>query len=236
MKKSPILTSLLVIFAVCFSTTAFAERTSSQPPSRIAFSIDAPVPIGNSEFSTFMYDKFQMTTPNIFIGGGLSFGAHFTESRRWLWEIGANFRHSYRSSNNITRSWNQNTAFLTFSYAIIDNNWFRLSPFAGAIFIEDRLYYADMREIGDLDNITDVLETSFLQLNLNQWGFGGEFGLRFDFFAVERTARPVNPHFSAFIKWEQGFFSSYWRIERLAMRDIPKFQHGTLSIGIGVGF
>jgi len=236
MKKSTTMALLIAVLAMCFSTTALAERTSSPRTARLVFpSAEIIIPFGNSAFSDFMYDEFEMTTPNAFFGARFSIGSFFGEGQRWLWDFGVNFRASYRSSNNITRDWGQVNTFLTFSYAIIDNSGFRLSPFAGANFGGNMLYFADMREVGGLDNITDVLETSFLQLNLNQWNIGGEIGLRFDFLFEDPTTR-FTPHLSAFIAWEQGFFSSHWRIERSEMRDIPKFQHSMLNIGIAMAF
>ena len=92
-----------------------------------------------------------------------------------------------------------------------------------------------MRSISDLDKITDVLETSFTPFTLGQWNAGCEFGLRFDFKVSTPKPTRLNPHWSAFIKWEQSFHNSNWQLEKFKLRDVPKFQNNALTIGLTLG-
>jgi hypothetical protein len=236
MKKNKIITSLILALAVCFSTAVQAE-THSVRKSNSIITIGGYVPIllGNSEFSNFMYKEFEMKAPNALFGASLSAGWYFSESRRWLWEYRMSLRNAARSKNNITRNWTQVHFGLNFSYAILDNNFLQLLPFAGITFVTNTLFYSDMRSIGDLDKITDVLETSFTSFNLAQFGVGSEVGLRL-LIKEPSGATRRNPHTSIFIKWEQSFYNTDWHLGNFTMRDIPKFQNSALSVGFTFGF
>jgi hypothetical protein len=236
MKKTQISVSLILALALCFSVSAQTENTSGTTTKRktnsfISANIEVPILVGNSKFRDFMSENFDMHTPNAMFGAGLSVGSNFSSSKRWLWEYGVSARASFRSENNITRNWTQMYMPLRFSYAIIDNKSFQLSPFAGISFTTNTLNYSDMRTIGDKDKITEILETDFTSFNLSQMSTGFEFGLFFDFIVDDPTHRR-NPMFSVFIKWEQSFWNDNWMLEKFRIRDIPKFENNALSIGI----
>ncbi|MCL2682289.1 MAG: autotransporter outer membrane beta-barrel domain-containing protein [Bacteroidales bacterium] len=238
MKNTQIIASLILVLAVCFSAAAQTENTTNVPKrklnSRIAVGFDVPILVDNSEFSDFMSNQFQMEAPSALFGSTLSVGWNFSKSKRWFWDISIGVRSSNRSKDNITRNWTQAYFPLRFSYAILDNNSFRLSPFAGINYRVNQLYYCDMRSIGNLNQITEILETSFTSFNLAQWSVGCEFGLQFDF-KVDDPSTRLNPQFSAFVKWEQSFHNSNWHLEKFEIRDIPKFQNNALTIGILIG-
>ena len=235
MKKTQISVSLILALALCFNVSAQTENafgtTKKKTNSFISVGLEVPILVGNSEFRDFMSENFDMHTPNAMFGAGFSVGRDFSPSKRWLWDFGFWIRGSYRSENNITRNWSQLYMPLRFSYAIIDNKSFRLSPFAGVSFTTNALNFSDMRTIGDKDKITEILETDFTSFNLSQTSAGFEFGLFFDFVVNDPTHRR-NPMFSAFIKWEQSFWNDNWMLERFRIRDIPKFENNALSIGI----
>jgi hypothetical protein len=237
--KQTIMLSIFVL-AICFSTTAQAENTTNIPNQksnfRAAFGLELPVLFGNSEFSDFMSENFDMETPNVLFGFNFKTGWHFTESKRWFWELEFAFRSSNREKNNITRSWTQVQSSLKFAYAIIDNEIFRMSPFVGFTFGSHQLKYSDMRSIGNVNSITGVFETDFKSFDLAQWYLGGEFGLMFDLDLDPPSNRTrKSPSLSAFIKWDQSFHNSNWQLGKFEMRDVPKFQSSALVIGFTFG-
>jgi hypothetical protein len=241
MKK--LFTSIIVLtFATCSiyaqteTTITIVEASPKKTNSFFLVNFEVPVLVANNEFSDFMSNHFDMKTPNALFGAGISVGRFFSPSKRWAWEYAFVVRGTVnRKKNNIICDWRQVRGALTFSYAIIDNKSFRLSPFAGINFGDNQLYYADMREVGGLDQITDILETSFTSFNLAQMFVGSELGFRFDFKIDEPTTR-LNPRFSAYIKWEQAFYNSNWQLERSVIRDIPKLQDNALVFGVSMGF
>ncbi|MDR0437017.1 MAG: hypothetical protein LBH22_01805 [Bacteroidales bacterium] len=241
MKNTQILVSLILILAVCFSATAAQTENTTNTPNqksnyRLAFGFDFPVLVGNSEFSDFMSEHFDMKTPNALYGVKILTGFHFTESKRWFWELEATFRGSNREKNNINRDWTQIQTSLKFAYAIIDNEIFRMSPFVGFTYGSHQLKYSDMRSIGNVNSITQVFETDFKSFDLAQWYVGSEFGLIFDFdLDPPSNRRRRTPSFSAFIKWEQPFHNSKWQLGKFEMRDVPKFQGSALVMGFTLG-
>jgi hypothetical protein len=255
MKNYKFFASLILALTLCFSTTAqpqhevqtrqsqtenisitIVETSSKKTNSFFSVNFEIPILVDNKEFSDFMSKHFDMKTPSALFGAGFSFGRFFSPSKRWAWEYGIAVRGTVnRTKNNIVCDWTQIYMPLKFSYAVVDNKSFRLSPFAGVNFGTNMLYYADMREVGGLDQITDILETSFTSFNLSQWSTGCELGLQFDFKIDDPTTR-LNPRFSAYVKWEQAFHNSNWQLEKSILRDIPKFQNNALTIGLSMGF
>ena len=118
--KTKIILSLILVLAVCFNVTAQTENTPTvsqqKSNSRLAFGIDFPVLVGNSEFSDFMSDHFDMHTPNVLFGEHLSAGWYFSKSNRWFGSYDFNVRSSNRTKNNVTRNWNQVKGCFNFSY------------------------------------------------------------------------------------------------------------------------
>jgi hypothetical protein len=238
MKKSQIIVSLIMALAVCSSAVSQPENTQNVSKQKgnsfYSYGIEVPILFGNGEFRDFMSDNFDMHSPNALFGGTISFGSYFSPSKRWTWEYAASFRSSNRSKKDITRNWSQVYAALRFSYAILDNKSFRLSPFGSVNVVANQLYYSDKRSVGNLDKITEILETSFTSFTLGQWTTGCELGLQIDFKIDDAHSRS-SPRWSAFAKWEQSFYNSNWQLEKHKMRDIPKFQNNALVIGLTIG-